>query len=416
MLVPKHRRLAFPSTYKRLDALWERYPKYHEMGTFATLDEILEEHESYREGFDDELRREYEERGLDRFLVQLSWSDLAYRHATRDLIEARSDGGAAGPWQENELVRRFMAQFEGMDTDHKAYFCFPESASTQFLVVSEVARRADELRVIENLVPDDERVHFLATFDKGAMDDVLLMFHLTYGGGSEEFPGSYTLYDYPLVWYQTHLMEDGVVLRSPWLPDRLARYLGGLSNHHNPRKCVQVRRNVERLVGEGRFSSELELFCCLTRTIMPLFQWLYRDVALFEEKDGYEVDWRLERTRIRTRLTADGAITPRWKGELALFLAIRDVFPDALYQMRPAWLGRQSLDVFVPSLACGVEFQGVQHFQPVEFFGGEEAFAQRLELDEQKRRLCEENGVRLVAWPHELEPSEANVRSLLGGS
>ena len=33
-------------------------------------------------------------------------------------------------------------------------------------------------------------------------------------------------YDYPLLWYQTHLQEDGVVLRSPYLPDHIARYQG----------------------------------------------------------------------------------------------------------------------------------------------------------------------------------------------
>ena len=46
------------------------------------------------------------------------------------------------------------------------------------------------------------------------MDDVLLMFHLVYGSLSEEMPGGYSLYDYPFPWYQSHLRENGVVLRS----------------------------------------------------------------------------------------------------------------------------------------------------------------------------------------------------------
>ena len=94
----------------------------------------------------------------------------------------------------------------------------------------------------------------------------------------------------------------------------------------------------------GYFPSELAFFDALTRTVMPLFQWWYQDLTLYEERDGLRTDWRLERTRIRTKLTADGVIKPRWKHELSLFQEVRKQYPDTLYQFRPEWLGRQSLD------------------------------------------------------------------------
>ena len=151
----------------------------------------------------------------------------------------------------------------------------------------------------------------------------------------------------------------------------------------------------------------------MTRTVMPLFQWWYQDLTLYEERDGLRTDWRLERTRIRTKLTADGVIKPRWKHELSLFQEVRKQYPDTLYQFRPEWLRRQSLDLYIPSIRTGIEYQGIQHFAPVGFFGGEEALAQRQELDRIKRQLCEENGVRLIEWPYSLEPTEGNVRKNL---
>lgn len=84
-----------------------------------------------------------------------------------------------------------------------------------------------------------------------------------------------------------------------------------------------------------------------------------------------------------------------------------------LYQYRPDWLGRQSLDLYIPSLRTAIEYQGIQHYLPVEFFGGEEALLQRQELDEQKKRLCEENGVRLIEWPYSLEPTEDSLERVL---
>lgn len=392
-------------SFDRLERLWERYPQYHARVTFSTMEELLPEHESWQEDFE-ELREEYMEGQLDRFLVQLSWSDLAYRYATKELIER------AGELAANPYVTAFLEQFEGLDTGRKACFLFPESFVTQFFVIAEVCKRAERFRPIRNLFPDEEKVHYLAVFDKADLDTVLLMYHLLYTNASEEVFGGYSLYDYSLPWYQTHLMEDGIVLRSPYLPDRIAKYQGNLPWHYNPMKTVYVRRNIGHILECGYFSSELEFFRNLTEIVMPFFQWWYTDLTLYEEKDGLRTNWRLERTKIRTKLTAEGVIKPKWKHELSLFHAVRAEYPDTLYQYRPEWLGRQSLDLYIPSIRTAIEYQGVQHYLPVEFFGGEEALSQRRELDLLKRKLCEENNVRLIEWPYDLEPTTDNIRSL----
>ncbi len=386
--------------------LWERYPQYHEKTVFSTLDELLEEHESYREDFED-VREEYIAGQYGRFLVQLSWADLAYRHETGALIRRRGD------FEENPYVLRFMEQFSDLDTGRNACFLFPESYISQFFVIMEVCKRALELRAVRSLFPDEGKVHYLAVFDKERMDDVLLMYHLLYTNSSEDLYGGYSLYDYSLPWYQNHLWEGGTVLRSPYLPDTLAKYQGNLPFYHNPAKTVYVRRNIEHILESGYFSSELDFFLSLTRTVMPLFQWWYRDIALYEEKDGLRTNWRLERTRIRTELTAQGVIRPKWKHELSLFKAVRERYPDTLYQYRPEWLGRQSLDLYIPSLRTAIEYQGIQHFHPVEFFGGQEALLQRRELDLQKKKLCEENNVRLIEWPYDTDPTDKNIKQLI---
>ena len=402
---PVHEKPHLSFSFDRLDLLWDRYPQYHEMSAFSTLDALLEEHESYQKDFDG-LREEYVSGGYEKFLVQLSWSDLPYRRAAKQLIQA------AGPFSANPYVEAFMDQFSGLDTDRKACFLFPESFISQFFVIMEVCKKAEDFRPVKNLFPDEEKIHYLAVFDKKDMDSVLLMFHLLYSNTSQELCGGYSLYDYSLPWYQNHLWQDGIVLRSPYLPDRIAKYQGNLPFYHNPAKTTYVRRNIRHILECGYFSSELELFLNLTRIVMPFFQWWYLDLALYEEKDGFSTNWRLERTKIRTKLTAEGVIKPKWKHELSLFHAVRKRHPDILYQYRPDWLGRQSLDLFIPSLRTAIEYQGIQHYRPVDFFGGEEALAQRQELDRQKRQLCEQNDVRLIEWPYSLEPTDRNVREI----
>ena len=402
-----HKKPAASCSFDRLDMLWERYPQYHERTTFSTLEALIEEHESYQKDFDEEIRNEYVENGFERFLINLSWSDLAYRYETRRLIESINVP------ERNEYVDAFMEQFRSLDTSHKACFLFPESFVSQFFVIMEVCKRAESFHPVRPMFPDEEKVHYLAVFDKGNMDDVLLMYHLLYTNTSEDLYGGYSLYDYSLPWYQTHLWVKGVVLRSPYLPDRIAKYQGGLPFHHNPVKTVHVRRNINHMLECGYFSSELEFFLCLTKTIMPFFHWWYEDLMLYEEKDGLRSNWRLERTKIRTKLTAEGIIKPKWKHELSLFHALRKRYPDILYQYRPDWLGRQSLDLYIPSLCTAIEYQGIQHYLPVEFFGGEEALTLRQELDRNKKQLCIKNHVRLIEWPYDKEPSDKNIREML---
>lgn len=404
---PVHEKPAENFTFDRLDLLWDRYPQHHEIKTFTTLEALLEEHASYRERLDEALKEEYVNKGYERFLIQLSWSDLPCRHAAKMCIEQ------APPCTPNRYVQEFLTQFKDIDTTRKACFLFPESFVSRFFVLAEVCKKAEVFHPIHSLFPDEETVHYLAVFDKRHMDDVLLMFHLLYTNATEDLFGGYSLYGYALPWYQNHLQEGGTVLRSPYLPDRLARFQGSLPYYHDPAKTVYVRRNIEHILECGYMASELEIFQNLTRVLMPFFQWWYMDLALYETQDNYRTNWRLERTRIRTRLTATGVLRPKWKHELSLFQTVHQKYPDTLYQYRPDWLDRQSLDLFIPSLKTAIEYQGIQHFLPIEFFGGEEALQHRQELDQRKSDLCAANDVRLILWPYQKEPTEENLKEML---
>lgn len=87
-----------------------------------------------------------------------------------------------------------------------------------------------------------------------------------------------------------------------------------------------------------------------------------------------------------------------WVSETQLFNSIKESFKqfDVLNHASPEWLGRQHLDVFIPSLKLAFEYQGIQHDKPVDFFGGEESFIETQKRDVRKERLCKENNVKLI--------------------
>ena len=71
------------------------------------------------------------------------------------------------------------------------------------------------------------------------------------------------------------------------------------------------------------------------------------------------------------------------------------------YQKRFNWLGRQSLDFYLPDYNVGIECQGGQHFFPVDFAGkGVEwackQFDKLISRDKRKKALCEKHGIKLL--------------------
>ena len=67
-------------------------------------------------------------------------------------------------------------------------------------------------------------------------------------------------------------------------------------------------------------------------------------------------------------------------------------------QKKFKWLGRQSLDFYLPKQQIAIECQGIQHFKENEHFGGKNEFGKCLQRDKLKKKLCENNGVELLYY------------------
>jgi hypothetical protein len=101
-----------------------------------------------------------------------------------------------------------------------------------------------------------------------------------------------------------------------------------------------------------------------------------------------------------------------WASEAALFALVRLRFPDAVHQWRPLFLGQQSIDIYVPSLNLAIEYQGQQHYEAVELFGGKEGLAATQARDARKRALLAQNGVRLLEWRYDMPVTEENATKI----
>ena len=91
----------------------------------------------------------------------------------------------------------------------------------------------------------------------------------------------------------------------------------------------------------------------------------------------------------------------QWKSEYRLYQYIKIFFPDAIYQYRSEWLGSQSLDIYIPSIQCAIEYQGQQHYESLEYFGGDEALISQQNRDMNKAKKCKKQGIKLLEWSYD---------------
>ena len=74
------------------------------------------------------------------------------------------------------------------------------------------------------------------------------------------------------------------------------------------------------------------------------------------------------------------------------------------------WLGKQKIDIYIPSMNIGIECQGEQHFKEIAIWGGKDGLDKRIKLDKEKYEKCIKNGIKLL---YVGEPSYADKYNLL---
>lgn len=87
-----------------------------------------------------------------------------------------------------------------------------------------------------------------------------------------------------------------------------------------------------------------------------------------------------------------------WVNETSLYYFLKSTFDktEVINHASPNFLGRQHYDIYFSEFKIAVEYQGVQHQKPVDYFGGIEAFKKNKERDERKKKLSHENNIILI--------------------
>lgn len=123
----------------------------------------------------------------------------------------------------------------------------------------------------------------------------------------------------------------------------------------------------------------------------------------FSTKTKFHEDEKLLKS-VRKELKNKYIGEEKWKNQLALYKNTKFIFKDTdikvLREYSPRFLGRQRFDVYfeVQNKKIAFEYQGEQHFKPVDFFGGINAYEKRKKLDKVKKEKCKRNSINLIEF------------------
>lgn len=151
------------------------------------------------------------------------------------------------------------------------------------------------------------------------------------------------------------------------------------------------------------------------------FYYVRDRVEKFFQNKGFKLNYfnkvgnnlRSFENRLRKEKGFDG-VGSYYKEKL-LFERLKGDFPELIIisQYSPAWLSPQRFDIFIKECNLALEYNGVQHYVAVDFFGGEEGLRNTRSLDKEKKKKCQENGTLMmtIRYDRDFDESYKNLKN-----
>lgn len=295
----------------------------------------------------------------------------------------------------------------GHKKEEKVYKVFFHKKNTRSYHVARaiVDEIACEHHILKNFDDDKDTVNHVAIFTHNQLDDLAFFYYLIWDNkvGDENISG-YSLFGVNL--NQFHNIRTGQINWSKIFGEPLPK----ISDIDNKTTYM-----VDSLIKHYKWSEEEVEEYLLLKYLVPLkIEHLYTSHKINEKlKISFLSDpsgeYRLRKDRIYSDLVRNGLVSIKWKSEYSLYMMVVEYFPDSLFQHFPKELFGLSYDIFIPSHKVAIEYQGIQHYEPIDIFGGEEKFEWRQHNDEEKRKLSQANGIQLIEWKYDLAISKENL-------
>lgn len=314
---------------------------------------------------------------------------------------------------------------------------FYKKDCNSYYILMELAKTADDFKVLPNKFEDDiETVNYRVRFNKKRLDDIALFYY-----SMDKMATYYANQNVSIFGLLQHKEASDTCGGSVIYNTLFVEYLKGLEGEFKVFNTISqfqlqkeqkdyfkklvcnIYAKYDMPVDYDKLPDEFTYgLVCEDLQYSNLIDFLEKQYTKTHEIYNFKTlpDVLKEKCQdkynlVKQDLIERKVIKSKWKSELDLFRLVHKHYPSAIYQYKADWLGLQSLDIYIPDLRIGIEYQGEQHYRVVDFFGGEEGFKKRQELDERKRKLCIENNVKLIEWKYDKTMNKTVLDNKISG-
>jgi hypothetical protein len=112
--------------------------------------------------------------------------------------------------------------------------------------------------------------------------------------------------------------------------------------------------------------------------------------------------WNIIENEVRQKF-GHKKIGASWTSETILYHIICSLFPNFTIRRhyRPDFLEGLELDIFIEELKVGLEYQGIQHYEPVNHWGGKETLEKLQKRDLKKKKIADSLGIPIVYFKYD---------------
>lgn len=97
--------------------------------------------------------------------------------------------------------------------------------------------------------------------------------------------------------------------------------------------------------------------------------------------------WQLPNNHIRHKQGCPKCSMSHLENDVMRMLSDNSI--NYVFQKKFKWMGKLSLDFFLPDYNIAIECQGKQHFIPINYFGGQDSFKSLIERDRKKTTIMQ---------------------------
>ena len=323
--------------------------------------------------------------------------------------------------------------FDLIDDENYVVINYFQKECLNFYILYEYTKNADKKEIIENKFSDDMTINYRVFYKKNRILDIIFVYYLLnsrwgaenafdnnlYGQKykNNHFAGT-AIYMIPFLDYYKGLKGDfayiNAVSQHYLNEEQRNNFVSFVQNIFKNYNLLYVDYKLPKKFIQNNIAADL-LLDKLTKFISTQSEYRidYRTMQIYDVANNLVLDCKKLKNDIKSNLITSNKYKTKWKSEVELYNLVMQFYPNSVYQYRSKFLEYQSFDIYIPDLKIAIEYQGEQHYYPIELFGGIEGLNKRKLLDEKKRKICKKQGIKLIEWKYTVPINQLSLKKYI---